>query len=94
MEFYDCGRATRKSSIRYQVPIRLAGRMHAHLATEVLNLDSAALKRHCEAALELILSSVEFIWWDSPIQQERKLMHEVGENCGSSRRRNCCKQPK
>ena len=59
--------------------------MHAHLATEVLNLDGAALKSHCEAALELILSSVEFIYWNSPIQQQRKLMHEVGEDCSSSR---------
>ena len=59
--------------------------MHAYLATEVLNLDGAALKRHCEAALKLIFGTVEFIWWNSPVQQERKLMNEVGENCSSSR---------
>ena len=61
MESCDCGPATRQSSIRHQVLIAVAGQMHAHLATEVLNLDGTALKRHCEAALELILSSVEFI---------------------------------
>jgi hypothetical protein len=92
-ESCDCGPTTRQRSIKHQVLIGVAVQMHAHLSTEVLNFDGAALKRHCKAALELILCSVEFIWWNSPIQQERKLMHEVGENGSSSRWCECCKQP-
>ncbi len=68
-ESCDCVPVTRQSSIRHQTLIHVVGQMRAHLATEVLNLDSAALKRHCEAALELILRSVEFIGWNCPIQQ-------------------------
>jgi hypothetical protein len=34
---------------------------YAHLATEVLNLDRAAFESHREAALELVLCSVEFL---------------------------------
>ena len=34
---------------------------HAHLTTEVLNLDRAAFESHREAALELVLCSVEFL---------------------------------
>lgn len=36
-------------------------RLRAHLATEVLNLDRAALEGHREAALQLIFCSAELI---------------------------------
>jgi hypothetical protein len=41
---------------------------HAHLTSEVLNLDGAAFESHCEAALELVLCSAELFWGHGAIQ--------------------------
>lgn len=58
---------------------------HAHLATKVLNLDRAALKGHCEAALKLVFCSAELIWGHNAVQQERELMYEVWKDRSSCR---------
>jgi hypothetical protein len=42
---------------------------HAHLTTEVFDLDRAAFESHCEAALELIFGSAELFRGHGAIQQ-------------------------
>ena len=58
---------------------------HAHLATEVLNLDRAAFESHREAALELIFGSAELFCGYGAIQQKRELVYEVRKDRGSCR---------
>jgi hypothetical protein len=60
---------------------------HAHLTTEVLDLNRAAFESHREAALELVLCSTELFWRHGAIQQQCELMYEVGKDRRFCRRR-------
>jgi hypothetical protein len=60
---------------------------YAHLTTEVLNLDRTAFESHHEAALELVLCSVEFLWGHWTMQQKCELMYKMRKDRRSCRRR-------
>jgi hypothetical protein len=76
-----------KSTVSQRTALHVSlNKARAHLTTEVLNLDRAALESHREAALELVFGSAELFWGYDAIQQKCELVYEVGKDRRSCRR--------
>jgi hypothetical protein len=77
----SCKKHRQRTALRVSL-----NKARAHLTTEVLNLDRAALESHREAALELVFGSAELFWGYDAIQQKCELVYEVGKDRRSCRR--------
>ena len=50
------------------------------MATEILDLDCAALEGHHEAGLELVLCATQLLFGNVRVQQQAQLVYEVGKD--------------